>query len=102
MAKLEDRSLQGVYLDSFVAGAHKNSYSSRVRVNKMLGYDSFYGVVMRGQMGDRDLQACFNNFVTSKKGRISQIVEDRTTPVQVRNNRPERTSTISTHPYIHR
>lgn len=81
-SQLESRSLKGVLLDSFVAGANKASLSSNIRVNKILSYDSSYGVVFQDEMGSTELQACFNSYVASKKGIISTIVEENTTPVK--------------------
>lgn len=83
---LESRSIKGVILDSFVAGANKDSLSSNVRVNKILSYDSSYGVVFREPMASPQLKECFNNYVVSKKGIISTIVEENTSPVKVNMN----------------
>lgn len=80
---LESRSLKGVYLDSFVAGANKGSMPASIRVNKILSYGSSYGIVFRGLMGSMKLRTCFDNFVHSKKGIISKIVEENTSPVKV-------------------
>ena len=80
---LESRSLDGVLLDSFVAGASRSIISSNVRVNKIMSYDSSYGIVFRGEMASPELQTCFNNYVSNKKGEISHTVEEGTTPVEV-------------------
>ena len=82
-SSLEARKLDGVLLDSFVAGASKSIISSNVRVNKIVSYDSSYGIVFRREMASRELQKCFNNYVSNKKGEISHIVEEGTTPVEV-------------------
>jgi hypothetical protein len=81
---LETRSLDGILLDSFVAGANRRYISSNVRVNKIISYDSSYGIVFRDAMASRELQTCFNNYVSDKKGEISTIVEDNTSPVKVK------------------
>ena len=80
---LEARSLAGILLDSFVAGAYRGQISSNVRVNKIISYDSSYGIVFRDAMASRELQTCFNNYVSDKKNEISTIVEDNTSPVKV-------------------
>ena len=81
---LEARSLAGILLDSFVAGAYRGQISSNVRVNKIISYDSSYGIVFRDAMASRELQTCFNNYVSDKKNEISTTVEDNTSPVKVR------------------
>ncbi|XP_028409023.1 uncharacterized protein LOC114531609 [Dendronephthya gigantea] len=81
-AALEDRSLDGILLDSFVAGANKGLISSNVRVNKIISYDSSYGIVFRENMATPELQKCFNNYYSDKKGEISHIVEEKTSPVK--------------------
>lgn len=83
---LESRSLKGILLDSFVAGANRGKISSNVRVNKIISYDSSYGIVFREKMGDSELLQCFDNYVKEKKGEISEIVEENTSPVKVRKN----------------
>ena len=80
---LECRELDGVLLDTFVAGASKDMLSSNVRVNKIVSYDSSYGIVFRGEMASGELQTCFNNFVSTKKGEISDLVDKNTTQVKV-------------------
>ena len=80
---LEDRSLDGILLDSFVAGANRHLISSNVRVNKIISYDSSYGIVFREKMASQELKACFNNYYSDKKGEISTIVDDNTSPVEV-------------------
>ncbi|CAB3988599.1 Potassium voltage-gated channel subfamily F member 1, partial [Paramuricea clavata] len=79
---LEDRTLAGILLDSFVAGAYRGQISSHVRVNKIISYDSSYGIVFRDAMSSRELQTCFNNYVSGKKSEISTIVKDNTSPVK--------------------
>ena len=81
---LESRNLDGILLDSFVAGANRGMISSNVRVNKIISYDSSYGIVFRGEMGSQELKTCFNTYVSVKKGEISEIVEENTSPVKVR------------------
>ena len=81
--QLEERNLEGILLDSFVAGANRGLLSSNVRVNKIISYDSSYGMVLREKMASRELQTCFNNFVSDKKGVISNIVEENTSPLKV-------------------
>ena len=83
MAQLEARAVQGVYVDSYVAGAHKDSFSSQTRVNKILSYASSYGVVLGDKMADEELMHCLDNYVESKKGEISTIVEQNTSPMKV-------------------
>ncbi len=80
---LENRNLDGILLDSFVAGANRGLISSNVRVNKIISYHSSYGIVFRDKMGSKELQTCFNNFVSNEKNVISHIVEENTSPVQV-------------------
>ena len=82
-AALESRTLDGILLDSFVAGANRGLLSANVRVNKIISYDSAYGIVFRGKMATSELQTCFNNHVSKEKGKISQTVEDGTSPVKV-------------------
>ena len=80
---LENRDIKGILLDSFVAGANRGLISANVRVNKIISYDSAYGIVFKEKMGTTELQTCFNNYVSDKKGEISQTVEDGTSPVKV-------------------
>ena len=82
-SELESRSLKGVYLDSFVAGANKGSMPSSFRVNKILSYSSSSGIVFKRHMASTKLRTCFDNFVHTKKGIISRIVEENTTPMKV-------------------
>ena len=79
---LYSRKIDGVLLESFVAGAKRDSMSSSVRVNKLVSYASSYGVVFRDKMASPHLKQCFTNFATTKKNIISKIVEDNTSPVK--------------------
>ena len=80
---LKSSELDGVLLDTFVAAESKDMLSSNVRVNKIMSYDSSYGIVFRGEMASGELQTCFNNFASTKKGEISDLVDKNTTQVKV-------------------
>lgn len=63
-----------------------NEFSDEgLRVNKIVDYSSYYGIVFGdGQMAENDFQKCLDEYVLVHKAGISKTVEDKTSPMKVR------------------
>ena len=77
--------LKGALVDTYVAGDVKEFSDKGLRVNKILDYSSYYGIVFGdGQMAENEFQKCLDNYVLLHKAEISKTVEEKTNPMKVR------------------
>ena len=71
-------------MDTYVAGDVKAFSDKGLRVNKILDYSSYYGIVFGdGQMAGKEFQKCMDDYVLIHKADISKTVEANTNPMTV-------------------
>ena len=56
---------------------------SDLRINKLLGHKSAYGVVLGGEA--KKLQTCFNGFLNQQRSQVSKIIESNIISIEVSN-----------------
>ena len=76
--------LKGALVDTYVAGEVKEFDDKGLRVNKILDYSSYYGIVFGdGKMAENEFQKCLDDYVLVHKAEISKTVEAMTKPMKV-------------------
>ena len=84
--KNREHGLKGVLVDTYVAGAMGDSFSSEeLRVNKIIDHNSYYGVVFGrdGRLAGKDFQTCFEDYFLSNQASIFETVKRYTKPMKV-------------------
>lgn len=81
---LKERELKGALIDTYVAGEMLELNSPELRVNKIIDYNTYYGVVFgQGRLAKKEFQDCFEDYVLSNQADIFETVKDKTTPMEV-------------------
>ena len=57
--QLKEREFKGALIDTYVAGEFLELQDDSVRINKIIDYDSHYGIVFGGQVKPVDLMSSF-------------------------------------------
>ena len=65
MTALKDRKVDGLVVDTYVAGARKELFSEYFRVRKVFDHKSAYGVVLAGDA--MKLQTCFTKYIKENR-----------------------------------
>lgn len=82
--QLKKRKFKGALVDTYVAGELEELQSDELRINKIIDYDSHYGVVFGGGvLSQSPFRQCFEDYVLTEKAGIYKKVEDNTNPMKV-------------------
>ena len=81
---LINREVDGILIDTFAGGTHKELFSSpSLRVAQVIDYQTAYGVVIGGD--SMRLRHCFYGYMRSHQAEIFSWVEKLVEPIKVEN-----------------
>ena len=78
---LEQGEVKGLLLDAYVAGSQMNDLSQQLRVKEVIKLSKGIGVVLSGEA--IKLQSRVRDYITDNAGKITKIIENSTTPLEV-------------------
>ena len=71
-------------MDTYVTGEMKEFSSKKLRVNKIIDQNSYYGVVFGdGRLSEKTFQNCFEDYFLSNQAEIFEIVKANAKPIEV-------------------
>ena len=68
VSALKDRKVDGLVVDTYVAGAKKELFSECFRIRKVFDHKSAYGVVLAGDA--MKLRTCFAKFIKENRAMV--------------------------------
>lgn len=78
---LQTRKVDGLIVDTYVAGARKELFSELFRVRKVFDHMSAYGIALAGDA--IKLQRCFSKYIRANQASIYHEIDKVVEPIEV-------------------